>query len=263
MHAIAKNRIGDYWAESGIPGQALKYTRFNIPSVMEDVPSLLKDESVFPNKKQVLLNKLKYGLNPPESREEILSLMTAFGLLTFSKGKVSIPNREVRSEFIAAIEEEERFGALHDLVASSCEIVDATLSKDSDALSVLLNRANADASPFLSCDNESELTNIICMAYLTADDRYDLKRLNPDGKGFADVLFTPIDKDKPAFVVELMVDEMAEAVLEQLKARNCIKELRPKGVSSPALLVAIAYDRKTKVHSCEIEELIFLSEHTH
>jgi hypothetical protein len=83
-----------------------------------------------------------------------------------------------------------------------------------------------------------------------------LTRQNQNGKGFADVLFTPIDPSAPSLVVELKVDEKASDALDQLKDRNYQAAIKSKRFTGSMLLVAITYDRKTKVHDCLIEELV-------
>jgi hypothetical protein len=255
VSAFTQNTILDFWAKSGKAQQVLDYLRFNFTGVLGDVASLINDKDIVLTNKSVSLKNLTYGVERPKSRDEVLSMLVAVGLLTYSGKKVSIPNEEVRSEFIKAIEAEKGFGALHDLVVRSQDILDATLAKDTNALAKLLSEVHNEESPMLFYNSEAELTLVIVMAYISAVDEYERKRQNPAGKGYADILFTPIDPAAPAFVVELKVDEKPGVALGQIKERNCHAAFRPKKFTGPVLLVAITYDRKTKTHSCEIEEI--------
>jgi hypothetical protein len=255
---LTNNCVAHFWAKTGGTKKILNYLSLDFPAISAVVASLVKDKNVVLEQAKASLDELVFGLKSPKTRDEILSMMVAKGLLTYQDKTVSIPNMETRMDFITAIENDERFGALHKLVSKTYSILDAMLSKDSDALGALLNQASVEESPFLSCDNEAELANIISMASLLALDKYELKRLNPNGKGFADVLFTPTDKQEQTLVVELRIARDADLVLRQLKG-NYQESFLAKRYSRPVLLVAIAYDRETKTHSCKIEDLALLS----
>lgn len=76
------------------------------------------------------------------------------------------------------------------------------------------------------------------------------------GKGFADLVFLPRKRfpDKPALVVELKWDKSAAGAIQQIKEKEYCKSL--EGYRGNILLVGINYDKKTREHECEIEELI-------
>jgi hypothetical protein len=190
-----------------------------------------------------------------KDKEEILSMLVAVGLLTYSGSEVSIPNEEARLEFIKAIKREKGFGALHELVGRSERILKATLSKDIQALSRLLAEVHDKESPILFYNNEAELTHAICMAYASARDRYELARQNQAGKGCADILFTPVDPSATAFVVELKVDEKPGVAMAQIKERKYHQAFQSPRFTGRVLLVAITCNGDTKILSCEIEEV--------
>ena len=55
-------------------------------------------------------------------------------------------------------------------------------------------------------------------------------------------------------IVELKYNETAESAIAQIKERKYIEGL--KNYKEGILLVGINYDKKTREHECEIEELI-------
>ena len=74
------------------------------------------------------------------------------------------------------------------------------------------------------------------------------------GKGFADIVFIPRKKfpDKPAMVVELKWNKSAEGAISQIKNKEyCASLEKYKG---DLLMVGINYNKKTREHTCIIEE---------
>jgi hypothetical protein len=252
VFALTDNVAMNYWARSGKSAQVLDCLRYNFSGVLGDIASLIKDESLVLEKADASLQNLVYGIASPKSRNEVLSMLVAVGLLTYSGKKVSIPNEEVRQEFFNAIMEEKRFGELHQIVNRSERILASTLSKDANAVAELLSDVHDNESPILFYNNEAELAHVICMACLSAMEGYE--RARQAGNGYADVLFTPIDPTAPAFVVELKADAPAAAgtALAQIKERNYHKAFSSQRHTGPVLLVAISYDGKTKIHTCLI-----------
>ena len=55
-------------------------------------------------------------------------------------------------------------------------------------------------------------------------------------------------------VVELKVDATAKGAIAQIKDKHYIDGL--KSYTGKVLLVGIAYDKKSKKHSCVIEEVV-------
>ena len=54
-------------------------------------------------------------------------------------------------------------------------------------------------------------------------------------------------------IVELKVDNAVDSAIDQIKRKHYIEGL--KGYSGKVLLVGISYDKKSKKHSCKIEEV--------
>jgi hypothetical protein len=95
--------------------------------------------------------------------------------------------------------------------------------------------------------------------YLSARDTYRIEREDKAGKGYVDFIFYPeVDKSADAIILELKVDSTANEALQQIKDRNYALKFEgkfgEKRVYTGRILgVGIAYDRKTKKHSCIIE----------
>ena len=78
----------------------------------------------------------------------------------------------------------------------------------------------------------------------------------PAGKGFADLVLIPRKNagNKPAMVIELKCNQSADTAIKQIKAKNYQGAL--KDYQNQILLVGISYDRKSKKHTCVIEEVM-------
>ena len=75
----------------------------------------------------------------------------------------------------------------------------------------------------------------------------------PAGIGFADFIFYPNDKNKPAFIIELKKDSTPEEALKQIKEKRYALAL--KDYTGQKLAVGITYDSKQKQHHVKIEEI--------
>ena len=90
------------------------------------------------------------------------------------------------------------------------------------------------------------------MSYYTARKHYMIVRELPSGKGFADIAFIPKkDSDKPAMIVELKWNEVADTAISQIHNRNYTGKLKDYG--GEIMLVGISYDKSEKKYSCIIE----------
>ena len=96
---------------------------------------------------------------------------------------------------------------------------------------------------------------VIALAYYSARRYYTRIRELPSGRGFANLVFVPEKRyaDKPALVVELKWNKSAEGAISQIKEKKYVKAL--EGYQGERILLAgINYNKKSKKHSCKIEE---------
>ena len=103
-----------------------------------------------------------------KSRDQIYSAMVVYGLLTYSGGKVFIPNRELMFKYEELLQNEESLGYVYQLAKISNQMLRATLSRDTQKMSEILQYAHNTESPILSYNNEVELSAIVNLVYLSA-----------------------------------------------------------------------------------------------
>jgi len=188
------------------------------------------------------------------SKDDVMTLMIHLGYLGFQKntGEVFIPNKEINDEFITAIKSA-KWDVVVKAVSASRELLNATWRKDAKAVANYISDAHEETA-HLNYSDENALSYVVSLAYYAARDYYTIIREMPAGKGYADMIFLPRRNhpNKPAMVVELKWDKSAEGAIEQIREKKYPSALEAH--AGKVLLVGINYDKKTREHTCVIEE---------
>lgn len=77
----------------------------------------------------------------------------------------------------------------------------------------------------------------------------------PTGRGFADFVYIPKPEYRgsyPALIVELKWNKNVSTALQQIKEKKYPESILD--YTGDILLVAVSYDKKSKVHQCLIEQ---------
>ena len=150
-----------------------------------------------------------------QTKDEILSAMVVYGFLSYEDGKVRIPNKELMDKFA----------------------------------DVLLKEPSA---------GQGVGTNV--GSDLGRGDSYHVEREDKAGIGYVDFIFYPKVKNEPGIILELKVDSTPEEAIRQIRERGYMLNFKRRIGGRPEYTgkvfgVGIAYDRKSKTHSCKIEVL--------
>lgn len=173
---------------------------------------------------------------------------------------VSIPNKELMGKFDDMLRKESGLGYVYRLAAESDIMLRATKAGDTETMIRILEYAHNTESPLLNYSNETELTMIVNMVYLSARDSYWIEREDKAGIGYVDFIFYPMKHDEDCIILELKVDHTAEEAVQQIKDRKYALRFQGKmgenaRYTGRILAVGIAYHKKDKKHSCKIEIL--------
>lgn len=190
------------------------------------------------------------------SRDDVFALLIHLGYLAFDhdRREVYIPNEEIRSEFVNAIEGSE-WNTVVSAIAASDKLLRATLKKEEEKVADAIGRVHMENISVIRYNDENSLSCVITLAYYSAMKDYVLIRELPTGEGFADIAFLPRQHtDSPALLVELKYDHTAESAIDQIRTRKYTGKLMD--YSGTVLLVGISYDRKTRLHQCRIEDAV-------
>lgn len=246
-YALSDGICQSYWTNTGPMDEILYYINSDIDDIKNDVVQMV---SGIP-----LEVKLKgYGAEQKElnTRNQILSAMTIYGFLSYHDETLAIPNKELRIKFDEALEDKS-MGAVSEIVMKSNEMLKATLKKDTKTMEKLIQEAHDINIPIIKYNDENSLACIVTLVYLSARTKYKIVREMPAGIGFADFIFYPNDKSKPAFIIELKKDSTPEEALKQIKEKRY--PLALKDYTGQKLAVGITYDSKQKQHHVKIEEI--------
>ena len=253
--SLSNNNTGNYWTSSGPYDEIFYYIENNVSDVRDDLALMVSDIPVPANIQEYAATAMNL-----QTKDEIFSAMVVYGFLTYKNGKVSIPNRELMGKFIDMLKKETSFGYVYRLAKESEKMLRATLSGDTDTMSKILEQAHDTEVPLLSYNNETELSAVVNLVYLSARDKYRVEREDKAGKGYVDFIFYPEQKNVNAMILELKVNDTPEAAIQQIKDKNYMLRFKGKLGETPKytgqiLAVGISYDKKTKVHSCKVEIL--------
>ncbi len=236
--ALRQGVCQSYWTNTGPMDEILYYINNDIDSVKDDVIKMVSDIP--------LEIKLKgYGAEQKElnTRNQILSAMTIYGFLSYCDEELRIPNKELRIKFDEALEDKS-MEAVSEIVLKSNEMLKATLRKDTETMEKLIQEAHDINIPVIKYNDENSLACIITLVYLSARSKYKIVREMPAGVGFADFIFYPNDKSKPAFIIELKKNSTPDEALKQIHEKRY--SLALKDYTGRKLAVGISYDEKLK-----------------
>ena len=253
--ALTDNQLSNYWVSSGKYDSIFTYISHNVDEIQNDLTLMFAGEKI-PTGIQ------EYAATAPElkTKEEIYSAMVVYGLLTYDNGKVFIPNKELLGSYAAMMKKEQSLGYIYRLANISTQMLQATLAKDTETMTKIIQYAHNTEVPILSYNNETELSAIVNLVYLSARDQYRVEREEKAGKGFVDFIFYPVRYDQDCIILELKVDHSPEDAIAQIKEKDYALRFRGKTAeknkyTGRILAVGISYNKETKEHDCKVEEI--------
>ena len=185
--------------------------------------------------------------------DDVLTLLVHLGYLAYSSmdKTVSIPNEEVRQEFIRAVVTG-RHKEVAKLVRDSDQLLERTLNMDEEGVAAAIEAVHRAATAPLFYNNEQALRSVIRFAYISCVDEFVRIEELPSGKGYADVVFLPKRfSSLPALVIELKWNKTEDGAIRQIRENHYPEVLADYG--GDILLVGISYHTNSKRHTCKIE----------
>lgn len=256
--SLTNNNLGSYWTSSGPYDELFYYIEHNVDDVRKDLALMVSGEGVPAKIQEYAATSMNLT-----TRDEILSAMVVYGFLSYYKGKVYIPNKELMDKFDDMLQKEVSLGYVYNLAKASERMLQATLQGDTDMMEKILSFVHNTETPILSYNNEVELSAIVNLVYLSARDNYRIEREDKAGKGFVDFIFYPEEKSDTCIILELKIDDTPENAILQIKEKQYALRFKGKLGEKPKytgniLAVGISYDKETKVHRCRVEEIFDL-----
>lgn len=254
--ALRNNNLGNYWTSAGPYDEIYYYIENNVAAVMDDLALMISGIPVPAKIREYAATSM--NLN---TKDEIFSSMVVYGFLSYENGKVSIPNKELMDRFDEMLQRESSLGYVYRLAQASDRMLEATLGGDVDTMAEIFELAHNTEVPLFRYNNETELSAVVNLVYLSARDRYRVEREDKAGTGYVDFIFYPeTDKSLDCIILELKVDSSPEEEIRQIKTRKYDLRFRERigeeqKYTGRILAVGIAYNKKEKKHICRIEVL--------
>ena len=191
------------------------------------------------------------------NKDDVLTYLIHLGYLAYDRTfrTAFIPNEEIRQELILATKRK-KWNELIVFQKESEQLLKDTIQMNGNAVAKEIEKIHREYTSVIQYNNENSLSSVLSIAYLSSM-QYYFKPIRefPAGRGFADFVFIPKPEFQnyyPALVVELKWDKDAAGAITQIREKEYCRSLEE--YHGKLLLVGINYDKKTKEHSCKIEE---------
>ena len=249
VDAMISGMFDNYWNQTET-FEALKvYIEMNFEGLKDDVLSMIAGESI-----PVNTGSFTNDMTTFRNEDDVLTLLVHLGYLTYDYENrcVSIPNAEIREEYVNTVSVAD-WGEVSKALKNSADTLKAIWQMRPKQVAQGIKEAHFETS-HLQYNDENALSYTISLALYAARNFYTMHRELAGGKGFADIVFIPRKKfpDKPAMVVELKWNKSAEGAISQIKNKEYCASLEE--YKGNLLMVGINYNKKTREHTCIIEE---------
>lgn len=253
VSVMMRGEYQSYWSNTGTYTSILPLINMDFDGLRTAIIQMLSGAAV-----EVDINTFQNDMISFQNKDDVITLLIHLGYLAYDQKyrKAFIPNEEIRQEFVLATKSK-KWNELLDFQRESKELLEATLYMDCDTVAEKIEKIHTQFASTIQYNDENSLSSVLTIAYLSAMQYYFMPvREFPIGRGFADYVFLPkpeYAEEMPALLVELKWNKKATAAIQQIKEKNYVQAV--SNYTGTILLVGIAYDKKTKVHECEIEEI--------
>lgn len=143
MECIRRKKYGNYWTRTETYESLKTYIELNFDGLKDAIIDMIGGQSY-----GVDTESFQNDLTTLKTKDDVLTLLIHLGYLSYDKEKrqVSIPNREIKEEFIRAIKNGNRT-ELVKAIQKSDELLKATWDKDEDRVAEIISELHdADTS---------------------------------------------------------------------------------------------------------------------
>ena len=246
VECLTSHVFDNYWNQTET-FEALKvYIQMNYNGLKDSVVEMIAG-----NRVRINTGSFTNDMKTFHSADDVLTLLVHLGYLAydFERKEVYIPNKEVRNEFLNAVNAI-GWDEITAAVRNSERLLDSLWEKDEKAVAAGIEKVHQDNVSILQYNDENSLSCVLNLAFYVAQEYYKVFREMPAGKGYADLVYLPRAKypDKPALIIELKWNKGAEGAIAQIKNKNYPAAL--EGYTGTVLLVGINYDKEIGRASC-------------
>ncbi len=251
IKACLSGKFTSYWSATSSYEVVADKLRMNFAGTKESVISMMAG-----NRVDVDTDRYDNTMTGFKSSDDVFTYLIHLGYLAYDETKQQcyIPNREIRAEWIKAIEDDDNYAETDRIIKESKQLLKDTIDMNEFAVAEALDNAHIHVSSIRNYNNEYSLHAAIYLSYIYAINNYVITKELPTGKGVADIAYIPFDKSKAAIIVELKVNQSPETALNQIKQKKYFASL--DNWHGDILFVGVSYDKETKQHWCKIEQFV-------
>ena len=251
VKCIENRRFEGHWNKTSSYSVIVDRLKANFDGMKDDVIRMVSGENV-----KVNVTRYMNTMTDFRNKDDAFTYLIHLGYLAydFVTGTCRIPNKEVRLEWFNALEDDHNYKITDQIIKASEELLIQTLALNGNAVAEALDLSHINVTSNRNYNNENALASAVYLAFIDALNYYTCTKEATAGKGFADVIYTPLHHDGkyPPIIVELKQNSTPSNALEQIKSKEYFHAF--DYYSGKVLFVGINYDKDTKKHECKIEE---------
>ena len=254
INLIFQGNFQSYWSQTGTYESIVPLINMNFDGLKTAIMTMLSGDAV-----PVRTTSYQNDMVTFRNKNDVMTALIHLGYLAYHQEEQAayIPNEEIRSEFLDAVEETQ-WNEFLEYQRLSRRILTATLDMDAETVAELIEKVHQEYASVIQYNDENSLSSVLAIAYLSSMQYYFKPiREMPLGRGFADFVFIPKHRYAdyyPALLVELKWNKDVVTAVNQIKEKQYAESLQD--YAGEILLVGINYDKKTKEHSCVIERMV-------
>ena len=251
FNAVTSGKFKSYWSATSSYEVVAEKLRMNFDGTKDAVIKMLGGGRVL-----VEVGKYRNYMTTFYSKDDVFTYLIHLGYLAYDEEEQEcyIPNREIYLEWQKAISDEADYAETNKIINASRELLEETFAGNEKAVAEALDKSHIHVTSNMSYNNEKSLQSAIYLAYIYAINHYLITKEMPAGKGYADIVYVPLRKDKPAMIIELKRNSCPETALNQIRQKQYFDSL--ENWQGEILFVGINYDEETKLHECKIERFL-------
>lgn len=252
VSVMLRGEFKRYWSETASYETVVPLINMDFDGLKSAVIEMLSGDSV-----AVDVTTFQNDMTSFSCRDDVITWLIHLGYLTYDSTRecAFVPNEEIRQELSRAVRRK-TWDEMLAFTRESEELLEATLDMDAPAVADRIEKIHQQYASVIQYHNENALSSVLTIGYLSTMQYYfkPVREL-PTGRGFADFVYLPkpeYQADYPALVVELKWNQNVQTALQQIRDRQYPDAILE--YTGELLLIGISYDKKTKRHTCAIEQ---------
>ena len=250
VKCIENRRFEGHWNKTSSYSVIVDRLKANFDGMKDDVIRMVSGENI-----KVDVGMYLNTMTDFVSKDDAFTYLIHVGYLAydFKTKTCRIPNKEVRLEWLRAISVMKDYKVTDQIIKASEELLIQTLALNGNAVAEALDLSHINVTSNRNYNNENALASAVYLAFIDALNYYTCTKEATAGKGFADVIYTPLHHDGkyPPIIVELKLNSTPSNALEQIKSKEYFHAF--DYYNGKVFFVGINYDKDTKKHECKIE----------